>query len=233
MCGVLGHQRRGCSLASPVMIMNSEDKPVPLFGPWLSPSSAYGDMFSGFEPVMARGLMAPSQNFKARASPHSQAVDGRRGGDRSKPPGFSSSRRFHLSLKTIARSLVDAATVEALQVAWLPMASSEHPVHGLPFPSNKVVGSQVVGGNVFESIPILVSEGLNASKNELILNLVNGDPIVVDHGHHEIGPLAFIGPVTNSIGVVGPHGTNNNWASMFVGGPDLARAATKHSTCSF
>ncbi|KAF4357391.1 hypothetical protein F8388_017901 [Cannabis sativa] len=46
-CGCLGHQRRGCKLSSPVTVAKVDGVPYPMFGPWLSLSSAYHDVFSG------------------------------------------------------------------------------------------------------------------------------------------------------------------------------------------
>uniref|UniRef100_A0A803Q9X9 CCHC-type domain-containing protein n=1 Tax=Cannabis sativa TaxID=3483 RepID=A0A803Q9X9_CANSA len=46
-CGRLGHQRRGCSLSSPVTVAKCDGIPFPMYGPWLSTSSAYHDVFSG------------------------------------------------------------------------------------------------------------------------------------------------------------------------------------------
>ncbi|KAF4369273.1 hypothetical protein F8388_022929 [Cannabis sativa] len=46
-CGCLGHQRRGCSLSSPVTVANNNRVSFPLFGSWLSTSSTYLDVFLG------------------------------------------------------------------------------------------------------------------------------------------------------------------------------------------
>ncbi|KAF4377766.1 hypothetical protein F8388_011519 [Cannabis sativa] len=46
-CGRLGHQRRGCSLSSPVTVAKCDGIPFSMYGPWLSTSSTYHDVFSG------------------------------------------------------------------------------------------------------------------------------------------------------------------------------------------
>ncbi|KAF4392523.1 hypothetical protein G4B88_005482 [Cannabis sativa] len=46
-CGRLGHQRRGCSLSSPVMVEAVDGATYPMFGPWLSTVSRFHDVFSG------------------------------------------------------------------------------------------------------------------------------------------------------------------------------------------
>ncbi|KAF4347092.1 hypothetical protein G4B88_008924 [Cannabis sativa] len=45
-CGCLGHQRRGCKLSSPITVTSESGIPFPLYGPWLSTSSSYLDVFS-------------------------------------------------------------------------------------------------------------------------------------------------------------------------------------------
>ncbi|KAF4367770.1 hypothetical protein G4B88_011071 [Cannabis sativa] len=45
-CGRLGHQRRGCSLSSPVMVEAVDGSLFPMFGPWLSTASRLHDVFS-------------------------------------------------------------------------------------------------------------------------------------------------------------------------------------------
>ncbi|KAF4360745.1 hypothetical protein F8388_011464 [Cannabis sativa] len=45
-CGRLGHQRRGCSLASPVTVQPVDGSLFPLFGPWMSTASRFQDVFS-------------------------------------------------------------------------------------------------------------------------------------------------------------------------------------------
>ncbi|KAF4382121.1 hypothetical protein G4B88_009411 [Cannabis sativa] len=46
-CGRFGHQRRGCSLSSPITVENIDDVPTPMYGPWMSIASKFHDIFSG------------------------------------------------------------------------------------------------------------------------------------------------------------------------------------------
>ncbi|KAF4388332.1 hypothetical protein G4B88_013169 [Cannabis sativa] len=89
--GVLGHQHKGCNLTTPVMIVDKEDKSFPMFGPWLSPSSAYADVFSGPKMNDVRGLLATNPGMKLRVFTPVKAIDGS-GGDRLKGPGILSTR---------------------------------------------------------------------------------------------------------------------------------------------
>ncbi|KAF4363980.1 hypothetical protein F8388_000563 [Cannabis sativa] len=59
-CGILGHQRRGCPLSSPVTVANDVGIPYPLFGPWLSVASSYLDVFAG------ANSFSPSQDSSSR-----------------------------------------------------------------------------------------------------------------------------------------------------------------------
>ncbi|KAF4381256.1 hypothetical protein G4B88_009584 [Cannabis sativa] len=71
-CGRLGHQRRGCSLSSPVTVANIDGTLFPMFDPWLSTSSAYRDVFSGPKPFGSRSILDVAQRKStgdARLSP--------------------------------------------------------------------------------------------------------------------------------------------------------------------
>ncbi|KAF4356274.1 hypothetical protein F8388_000721 [Cannabis sativa] len=46
-CGVMGHQRRGCSLSSPITVASVSGVPFPMYRPWMSLESTYLDVFSG------------------------------------------------------------------------------------------------------------------------------------------------------------------------------------------
>ncbi|KAF4357157.1 hypothetical protein G4B88_017334 [Cannabis sativa] len=58
-CGRLGHQRRGCSLASPVTVEAVDGSLHPLFGPWMSTESRFKDVFSSVpKPVVTCSVVA-------------------------------------------------------------------------------------------------------------------------------------------------------------------------------
>ncbi|KAF4361229.1 hypothetical protein G4B88_000627, partial [Cannabis sativa] len=61
-CGRLGHQRRGCSLSTPVTVANLDDIPFPMYGPWMSTASRYHDVFSSevMKPLAVVASEAPT-----------------------------------------------------------------------------------------------------------------------------------------------------------------------------
>ncbi|KAF4367018.1 hypothetical protein G4B88_013576 [Cannabis sativa] len=70
-CGRLGHQRRGCSLSSPVTVVKDNGVPFPMFGPWLSTASSYLDVFSSansFVPSLTVVPSKPARNDYGRSS---------------------------------------------------------------------------------------------------------------------------------------------------------------------
>ncbi|KAF4380196.1 hypothetical protein F8388_020374 [Cannabis sativa] len=78
-CGVLGHQRRGCKLFSPVIVVNSVGTPFPIFGPWLSTVSAYLDVFSRIISGFGRGALASAPGKSFRVGAPLMVVDGKAG----------------------------------------------------------------------------------------------------------------------------------------------------------
>uniref|UniRef100_A0A803P9D5 CCHC-type domain-containing protein n=1 Tax=Cannabis sativa TaxID=3483 RepID=A0A803P9D5_CANSA len=80
-CGCLGHQRRGCKLSSPIMVTSDNGTLFPLYGPWLSTSSTYLDVFSSansFLPCRDHSSSALYPPFRRplRAAGNIHGVDG-------------------------------------------------------------------------------------------------------------------------------------------------------------
>ncbi|KAF4366555.1 hypothetical protein G4B88_001375 [Cannabis sativa] len=204
-CGTLGHQRRGCSISSPVMIVNRDDKPFPMFGSWLSPSSANGDVFTSLKSEMVRGVQARSQGIKARAPPPLQAVDGIEG-ERLKPLGPSNAWQFRNPLKTTARPFDATRTEEIVQAVWLPRPPSKAPAQALATSGNKGDKGQVFGEKDSATKSVLALEGRSTSIVETSLNLEKEALNVVGGGPYDIGLSTLGGPAVGSSDAMGPHG---------------------------
>ncbi|KAF4375135.1 hypothetical protein F8388_017281 [Cannabis sativa] len=127
-CGRLGHQRRGCSLSSPVTVAKGDGIPFPMFGPWLSTSSAYHDVFSGpvYGGSSAASLVISGKNggaFRpAMASP--AMVDGRSKGN----PALV--RRPRNTLRMTSRAA--AVPGKAPRLVWHPKPSDVNRDNILP-----------------------------------------------------------------------------------------------------
>ncbi|KAF4385039.1 hypothetical protein G4B88_017840 [Cannabis sativa] len=105
--GCLGHQRRGCALSTPVTVEKGNGIPFPLFGPWLSTSSTYLDVFSGansFVPNRVSSVIPSPSRFPGGA-PTKGTGGGLAGTNRSGPRVKGSDFIPHLSLrKAVDRS---------------------------------------------------------------------------------------------------------------------------------
>ncbi|KAF4375441.1 hypothetical protein F8388_024100 [Cannabis sativa] len=213
-CGVLGHQRKGCKLSSPVMIENSDDISFPMFGPWLSPFSVYGDVFSAPKPsgapgwlamMMVRGGQTRTQGMKARVPHPVRAVDGI-GGDRLQPPGFSKMRRSRISIKTTTRPVEAAGSEDAEQAVGLPRPPSTVPAQTVAIYGNKGDDGQVFGEKGTATNLVMAIEGRHASGVRMNLNLEKEAIKEVGVGPSDGGPSSFGGPVVGSNKIMGPLG---------------------------
>ncbi|KAF4373716.1 hypothetical protein G4B88_030059 [Cannabis sativa] len=93
-CGTLGHQRRGCSLTSPVTVSSENGVPFPLFGSWMSMDSSYKDVFSGahsFSPASSSAAQVGTGSIRGGSRPLAM-VPGVMGSVRRSPTSRSLSR---------------------------------------------------------------------------------------------------------------------------------------------
>ncbi|KAF4391603.1 hypothetical protein G4B88_030754 [Cannabis sativa] len=132
-CGCLGHQRRGCKLSSPVTVAKNDGIPFPIYGPWLSTSSTYHDVFSGPSFGTARqlafsgvansgGAVVPLATFSAD------------GGEALKDKHVRVHRRPRRPLSATAHAAT--ASRKAQRGVWFPKRSSAGCVNGTSILSN-------------------------------------------------------------------------------------------------
>ncbi|KAF4354440.1 hypothetical protein G4B88_010064 [Cannabis sativa] len=115
--GCLGHQRRGCKLSSPVMVVNNEGTQSPMHGPWLSISSSYLDVFSGPNSYGAHGLISAAFG-KSRGSFPLLPASAAEGVEDPKGKKVLTSRRPRHSSMVTSRGGVNLE--EPLRMEWHP-----------------------------------------------------------------------------------------------------------------
>ncbi|KAF4396235.1 hypothetical protein F8388_019781 [Cannabis sativa] len=172
-CGCLGHQRRGCNLSSPVMVVNNEGTQSPMYGPWLSLSSSYLDVFSGPNSFGSCGLLSETLGksevslplLPATAAEGVQDLKGNR----------VSSRRPRRPLMVTSRGAVNLE--KPLRMEWHP---KKHPAGNVREASNSGNG----GDTEFQRLekapvhfPCLVVEERDRSK-DLNLGVVGVNMLV-------------------------------------------------------
>ncbi|KAF4374169.1 hypothetical protein G4B88_020561 [Cannabis sativa] len=187
-CGCLGHQRRGCTLTSPVTVANLDGIPFPMFGPWFSIQSAYQNVFSG----LLSGIPHSSPSSAGRKNGGAilllpatmgDGVDGSRG-------SFSNpSRRLRHPMK--GTSQASAGLAKPQRAVW--------------FPKNRLHGVERTGaisgyGGETEALDMRknpeVSPVLNSnSKDIAFLKENNLNMLTVMEKNMDSGPC-----------VIGPHG---------------------------
>ncbi|KAF4356136.1 hypothetical protein F8388_012286 [Cannabis sativa] len=231
-CGCLGHQRRGCSLTSPVTVANRDGIPFPMFGPWLSVQSTYNDVFSGpSSGVLGSPSSASRKNGGAILSLPAAMGDGAVGLMRSVP---HSSRRPRLPVKGTAQ----------------PSASLGMPKRAVWFPKNRPQGGERTvaisgyGGNTealdmgksSEYLPVLNVYNKD-KRNDLNLLTVMGENVEnMESGPCVVGPHESNG-ARAGLGMEFNHGPSNNDKSngalgsglplisnkAHVGGPEMVK----------
>ncbi|KAF4392589.1 hypothetical protein G4B88_015232 [Cannabis sativa] len=159
-CGKLGHQRRGCSLTSPVTVSSENGVPFPLFGPWLSMDSSYKDVFSG------------AHSFSATSSLAAPASTGpKHGGSRplATVPGVVGSVRRSPTSRSVSRPLMvtgrrSLGGVQGCIREWVPKVSP-----GSSMPNFAVLGKEFPSRTLVEEkspaiLPISISNLAEPSK---------------------------------------------------------------------
>ncbi|KAF4371208.1 hypothetical protein F8388_020935 [Cannabis sativa] len=187
-CGMLGHQRRGCSLSSPVTVANDLGVPFPMFGPWLSTESTYLDVFAGansFSPSLSASSRPGRDGKRTVALTTSMDELGRnsvrlnRMVRESKRPVIATGRRF-------ARGKL------ANQMAWVPKHNTVPSTTGLAKLGNKGgfgEDEKVKGTLNFPKV------GLNHVDYPLVLDKEVGDGLGLQED--VIGPaFSSTGPVS-------------------------------------
>uniref|UniRef100_A0A803QHI3 DUF4283 domain-containing protein n=1 Tax=Cannabis sativa TaxID=3483 RepID=A0A803QHI3_CANSA len=145
-CGRLGHQRRGCSLSSPVTVDNGDGTPFPMFGPWLSAASKLHDVFSSARDKLLEDVISGSL---LRLSGRSSSVAGNVVGKSVSCPRTSESRGSRRFKKVTSRTRRGQGQRRLL--AWKPKSVPEE--GGETFASN---GNGVTSGlNFGEKSPAL------------------------------------------------------------------------------
>ncbi|KAF4363271.1 hypothetical protein G4B88_016082 [Cannabis sativa] len=177
-CGRLGHQRKGCSLASPVMVESVDGSAVPLFGPWMSTASRFLDVFySVTKPVMHSSveLLVGSdvRDGKMAVAGHGGPVGG------SNPKTAGGRNRGKRVTGRVLPGHKLGVSQEWVQKAGSGKRALNHAVNG-----NKVRLSLNFGGKVSESIPnletsnVVMKDGYPLAKGGLCIadNLLGAGP---------------------------------------------------------
>uniref|UniRef100_A0A803PAI9 CCHC-type domain-containing protein n=1 Tax=Cannabis sativa TaxID=3483 RepID=A0A803PAI9_CANSA len=159
-CGKLGHQRRGCSLTSPVTVSSENGVPFPLFGPWLSMDSSYKDVFSGAHSFSATSsLAAPASTGPKRGRSRPLAmVPGVVGSVRRSPTSRSASRPLMVTWRS------PLGSVQGCIREWVPKVSP-----GSSMPNFAVLGKEFPSRTLVEekspaNLPISISNLAEPSK---------------------------------------------------------------------
>ncbi|KAF4404224.1 hypothetical protein G4B88_014680 [Cannabis sativa] len=160
-CGVMGHQRRGCSLSSPTTVASVSGVPFPMYGPWISLESTYLDVFSGaFTFNQSSTPVNRAKSFSA--TPGSQPLAVTTG---SKGLGRKTSARLsNQAVKVTARGGLVRGQMR--RKVWVPKATSASRTPGFSLNGNhKFIGNKEGGKEV---VPF---PGFNSKFENRVMNI--------------------------------------------------------------
>ncbi|KAF4362132.1 hypothetical protein F8388_023984 [Cannabis sativa] len=182
-CGCLGHQRRGCKLSSPVTVAKEDGVPFPMYGPWLSTSSAYLDVFSGPSFGKARQLVS-SEMAKGGGEIGPLAALSADGGNCAKINTGRVHRRLRRPLGLPANAA--SGSGKAQRAVWFPKHSSVGLEKGVSSFSNGGMNGSLDKEKAIVSLPILndvdvdrsMGRETNLNNKAVSLALGEGGPTV-------------------------------------------------------
>ncbi|KAF4354456.1 hypothetical protein F8388_018416 [Cannabis sativa] len=176
-CGRLGHQRRGCSLSSPVMVEAVDGATYPMFGSWLSTASRFHDVFSGV--ASQAGVVI-----------HGRPLPGLAMGGTVVRPVSISSRGSKRGKKRTGRALSEQhrGTVQA----WVPKVMPAGSVSRFAKNGNRVGVILNEGGKSFVPFPNLLPPSQADQVNNPLVNAdkcTGGAPLVFEasKGNFDLG----------------------------------------------
>ncbi|KAF4349249.1 hypothetical protein G4B88_007846 [Cannabis sativa] len=131
-CGVMGHQRRGCTLSSPITVASVSGVPFPMYGPWISLESTYQDVFSGAFTFTPSSTPVDRANLIS-ATPGSQPLAVTTG---SKGHGRKTTARLsNQAMKVTARGGLNRGQMR--RKVWVPKATSASRTPGFSINGNQ------------------------------------------------------------------------------------------------
>ncbi|KAF4388309.1 hypothetical protein F8388_021139 [Cannabis sativa] len=188
-CGCLGHQRRGCSLSTPVTVANLDDILFPMYGPWLSVLSAYQSVFSGPVPGTSRSSSSATGRKFSGAVMLTPATTGE--GENGSNGGLSNlSRRQSQPVKRTAHAAEGPG--KSHRAVWFPKRR--------PIGAENTVAISGFGGEKedlgvrkeAELLPVLTSNSRVIGLNDGHLNFMTVTEKQVEGGPGVVGPCGAL-----------------------------------------
>ncbi|KAF4350213.1 hypothetical protein G4B88_000139 [Cannabis sativa] len=188
-CGCLGHQRRGCSLSTPVTVANLDDIPFPMYGPWLSVLSAYQSVFPGPVPGTSRSSSSATGRKFSGAVMLTSGTTGE--GENGSNGGLSNlSRRQSQPVKRTAHAAEGPG--KSHRAVWFPKRR--------PIGAENTVAISGFGGEKedlgvrkeAELLPVLTSNSRVIGLNDGHLNFMTVTEKQVEGGPGVVGPCGAL-----------------------------------------